>query len=133
MRIQLLIALLATAAVSGCNTTSTVSPSPKVTVAGKSLRVDYHYSINPDCSSIGQATIRILEAPKHGKVEIRETTDFPTFKESNSRFHCNTRRVPVTQIIYVPTPGYSGQDNFKADIVYASGSARIYDYKIDIR
>lgn len=133
MRIQILTAVLAAAAVSGCNTASTVSPSLKVTVAGKPLKVDSHYSINPDCSSLGQATVRVLEAPKHGKVETRETTDFPTFRESNSRHHCNTRRVPVTQIVYVPAPGYTGQDNFKADVVYASGSARIYDYKVDVR
>ena len=133
MRTKILMALLAAAAVSGCNTTTTVSPSLKVTVVGKPLNIDTHYSTNPDCTSAGQPTVRIIEAPKHGKVELRETTDFPEFKANNSRAHCNMRRVPVVQITYIPAPGYSGPDSFKTDVVYASGTARLYDYKVDVR
>ena len=133
MRIYALMALLSVAMVSGCNTANSVSSSLKVTTASKPLKMDLYYSINPDCSSIGQAVVRIIEPPKHGKVELKETTDFPYFRESNSRSQCNTRRVPATQVIYVPSPGYQGQDSFKTDVVFASGTARTYDYKVEVR
>ncbi|SCY28016.1 hypothetical protein [Microvirga guangxiensis] len=133
MRVYALTALLCTLAVSGCNTTASVSPPLKVTTAGKPLTVDSYYSINPDCSSVGKTVVRLVEAPKNGRLETKEATDFPSFRESNSRHHCNRQRVPVVQAIYIPSPGYLGQDSFKMDVIYPSGTARTYNYKLEVR
>jgi hypothetical protein len=133
MRSYSLFALFGVLAVSGCNAPNAVSPPLKFTISGKPLKVDVYYSINPDCTSLGSTTIRLIEQPKHGTVEFRETTDFPYFREGNSRAHCNTRRVPVTQVIYIPAPGYTGPDSFQTDAVFPSGSARTAQYKVEVR
>jgi outer membrane protein assembly factor BamE (lipoprotein component of BamABCDE complex) len=68
MRTCSLFVLLGALAVSGCNTTNSVSPPLKVAISGKPLKMDIYYSINPDCTSVGSTTIRLIEQPKHGRV-----------------------------------------------------------------
>jgi hypothetical protein len=36
-------------------------------IAGQRLRLDFLYSLNVDCSSMGFANVRIVEPPQHGK------------------------------------------------------------------
>jgi hypothetical protein len=102
-------------------------------VAGKPLKMGNYYSINPDCSSLGQPTVRVAEQPKHGRLEISQTTDFPYFSEGNVRHACNTRRVPVMQMTYIPDAGYNGSDSFQTDVVYASGQNQILRYRVEVR
>lgn len=131
MRIYGLIALLGTVAVTGCNSTPSHNPPLKVAVNGKPLKVDYYYSLNPDCSSRGATTPRITEAPRHGTVEFREALDFPFFKRDSEQAHCNSKRVPVTSVVYTPSAGYTGPDSFQVYLVFASGNPHVVNYKVE--
>jgi hypothetical protein len=133
MRTYSLLALVGTLVISGCNAANSVSPPLKVTISGKPLKVDVYSSINPDCTSRGSTTIRLIERPKHGTVEFREATDFTDYKQGDNRAHCSTRRVPVTQVIYTPAPGYTGPDSFQTDAVFPSGATRTVQYKVEVR
>ena len=124
--------ILGTVLLAGCNTTGTVS-GPKVTTGGKPLKVDIGYSINPDCSSRGRTDIRVLAGPQHGAVSVRDGMDFPAFKPDNTRHHCNTRRVPVTEIVYTPAGRYVGPDSFEVEFVFPTGNARTHTYRVEAR
>jgi hypothetical protein len=133
MRAYQSVALLGGLFLAGCNTLPVSNVGPKFALAGKPLKVDTQYSLNPDCTSIGTTTIRTIEPPRHGTVEVREASDFPFFKPENTRSQCNSRRVPVSQIIYTPAPGYSGPDSFRMEVIYPSGGGRDISYKIEVR
>jgi hypothetical protein len=131
MRLYGYAALMSMLMLAACNTTT--SSTPKVVVGGKQLKVDIAYSVNPDCSSRGTSTVRLIEAPRHGKVDMREGTDFPYFSQGNIHAHCNASRVPATQILYTSSGGYTGPDSFTAEFIYPSGRARTHTYKVDVR
>jgi hypothetical protein len=84
--VAIAIALLSASAAQGQSVT-------KYAVSGLPLKLDFAYSTNPDCSSIGRPTIRLSRAPEHGRVTFTQTTDFPRFAASNIRSQCTGRRV----------------------------------------
>jgi len=102
-------------------------------ISGRPLRILNAYSTNPDCSSIGQAVVRMTQAPQHGHVIIRSASIYPNFPASNPRSACNARRVPGVEAVYVSERGYLGFDSASFDIIYASGSYRQYTPTINVR
>jgi hypothetical protein len=74
---------------------------------GVSREVGFHYSLNQDCSSLGDIDVRVVEPPQHGTLEIRTGPVHPNFPETNPRFVCNTRTVPGKQDWYTPAAGYT--------------------------
>lgn len=116
----------------GCQTTGSSQSFKGVAVAGKPLKLGSARAINPDCSSIGTTTIRVLNGPVNGKVSIRHGADFATFGRNNLRSVCNTRRVPSDQLWYVSSkPGAT--DQVTAEYIYPTGAARTYTYNIEVR
>jgi hypothetical protein len=105
----------------------------KYVVSGRPLKLDFATSINPDCSSIGRATIRVSRAPEQGRVTVTQSTDFPRFPPSNIRSQCNGRRVAVAAINYVSQRGFIGTDNVEVEIIFASGSLRHENFTINVR
>src|SRR5690349_4944331 len=69
--------------------------STKGAATGAKQKIDTVYSIRPDCTSVGYATIRIATPPTHGKLTSEPGEDFPYFKQDNVRSACNTKKVPV--------------------------------------
>jgi hypothetical protein len=65
--------------------------------AGAKLRLDFLYSINPDCTSIGFATIRVVDQPRHCRITIDNGTGFTNFPASNPRTECNKRSGPAAR------------------------------------
>lgn len=118
------IALSATAA-QGQTRTKTV-------VSGRQLKLNFFYSVKPDCSSGGRPTIRVTRAPEHGRVPVAENTDFPNFPSSNVRSACNRRRVPVTTAYYVSQRGFVGTDNVQTEAIFADGSLTQRSYTINV-
>src|SRR5262249_14172386 len=57
----------------------------RAVAADQKLRLDFLYSLNPDCTSIGFATVRILEEPKNGKITVENGNGFTTFPQNNPR------------------------------------------------
>jgi hypothetical protein len=105
----------------------------RTVAADQKLRLDFLYSINPDCTSIGFTTVRVLEQPKHGKIEIENETGFTNFPARNPRAECNKRRSDGVAVIYEPEPGYTGTDSISLDAISPSGFLSKRHYAIDVR
>ncbi len=105
----------------------------RAVAANQTLRLEFLYSINPDCSSIGFATVRILEEPKHGKIRVVNEQGFTNFPSDNARHVCNTRKSDGVVVFYEPEPGYTGADSVSIDVIYASGNSAKRRYAIDVK
>jgi hypothetical protein len=105
----------------------------RAVASGGKLRLDFLYSINPDCTSIGFATVRIVEQPRHGRITVDNGTGFTNFPASNPRAECNKRRSDGVVVVYEPEPGYFGADSLDFDAIFASGSLSKRHYAIDVR
>ena len=105
----------------------------RAVASGGKLRLDFLYSINPDCTSIGFATVRIVEQPRHGRITVDNGTGFTNFPASNPRAECNKRRSDGVVVVYEPEPGYFGAGSLDFDAIFASGSLSKRHYAIDVR
>ena len=105
----------------------------RVVAVDHKLQLDFLYSLNPDCSSNGFATIRILDQPKSGKIAVENGTGFSNFPQNNVRFDCNKRRSDGVLVIYEPNPGFAGSDTVMIDVIYVSGSSAQRRYAIEVR
>lgn len=116
----------------GCQTTGQNFELRRVAVAGTSLKLGHYLSANPDCTSFGMPTVRILQRPESGSLSVREGLDFPSFVASNIRSACNTRRMPSMQLWYAPDRAGTTQ-RVSVEVIYSSGEARTFNYTIDVR
>jgi hypothetical protein len=105
----------------------------RVAPTDQALQLAFLFALNPDCSSLGYATVRIIEAPKHGKLAIEQGTGFSTFLESNQRFACNKRRTDGVNVSYTPEAGYVGTDSMLLDVINADGSYNKRHYAIEVK
>jgi hypothetical protein len=105
----------------------------KVVAAGHRLRVEFLYAIEPDCSSMGETSVRILEPPLHGNVTIHNGQGFTSFARDNQRYDCNMRKSDGTFVYYEPQPGFAGQDSVTLDIIFPTGQASRQRYAIEVR
>ena len=132
MRILLLLVTIAIA-VSGCQTVpggnANIFSGGRVAIVGKPLKLERFYAINPDCSSLGSTTIRVISGPQHGTISQRDEADFPYFVNANPRSACNRRRVPTRQLWYTAsTPGMS--ESIVVEVIYVNGAARNFTFKL---
>jgi transglutaminase-like putative cysteine protease len=119
------------------NPAAAPDPSPlelaKVVAVGQRLRVEFLYAIEPDCSSIGVTSVRILEPPHHGKVTIENGQGFTGFAKDNQRYDCNMRKSDGTFVFYEPEAGFAGKDSMTLDIIFPTGHSSRQRYAIDVR
>lgn len=133
MRISAFIALASTMVMLGGTTTASAQGQLRVVLNGKTLKVDSFGYLEPDCTSIGSTSVRLVSPPEHGKVQIKAGRDFPRFGRDNIRAHCNTKRAPATLIFYTPSPGYTGPDSFQVEAVFPNGTTNTGTYRLDVR
>ncbi len=107
--------------------------SHKVVNHGKEVLVIFFYSINPDCSSRGSASVAVGPPPQGGTVTSIHARDFPYFAPENPRSVCNKRRVEGERILYRANPGFVGTDSFVVQIVNANGDLSVVNTQIDVR
>ena len=100
---------------------------------GKNQRIDFLASVNPDCSSIGIPTVRLLEGPDNGVVTTDKAKDFLPFPKTNIRSKCNGRRVAGLKIFYQSTSEFFGVDRVKLLVISASGGEREATYSIQVK
>jgi hypothetical protein len=105
----------------------------RVAAIGQKLRVEFLYSIQPDCSSAGQTHVRILEAPQHGTLTVENGQGFTNFPRDNQRYDCNTRRSDGTLVFYEPEAGFSGKDSVTLDVIFPMGQSSKRHYAIEVR
>ena len=105
----------------------------RVAATGQRLRVEFLYSISPDCSSNGQTHVRIAEAPQHGALAIENGQGFTNFPKDNQRYDCNTRRSDGTLVFYDPESGFSGKDSITLDVIFPLGQSSKRHYSIEVK
>jgi hypothetical protein len=105
----------------------------RAVASDKKLRLDFVYSLNPDCTSVGFATIRIIEQPKHGKITVENGAGFTNFPKDNLRYECNKSRSDGVVVVYEPESEFKGTDSVLIDAIYASGTSRKLHYAIEVK
>ena len=105
----------------------------KVVATDQRLRVEFLYALEPDCSSMGVTSVRILEPPQHGKLTIENGRAFTGFAKENQRYDCNMRKSGGTLVFYDPEPGFAGNDTITLDIIFPTGQSSRQRYAIDVK
>ena len=105
----------------------------RAAASGMPLKLYFASSTNPDCTAAGQPTIKLVAAPQHGRTRISAARDFVTFRESNVRSVCNTRRVAGMSAHYVSQRGYTGFDSTTIEVIWPSGRLVRVTYNIAVR
>ena len=105
----------------------------KVAAAGKPLELYWAASVNPDCSSRGAVTIKVVEPPSHGRVTVNRTGVFTNFSAANVRQHCNTRRVAGVKAFYTSQRNYQGPDRVAFEVIWPSGKYERRNVSITVR
>jgi hypothetical protein len=105
----------------------------KVVAIGQRLRVEFLYALEPDCSSMGVTSVRILEPPQHGKLTVENGQGFTGFAKENQRYDCNMRKSDGTLVFYDPEPGFAGNDTITLDIIFPTGQSSRQHYAIDVK
>jgi hypothetical protein len=101
--------------------------------SGKNQRIDFLASVNPDCSSMGTPTVRLVEGPNNGVVTTDKAKDFLPFPKGNVRSRCNGRRVSGLKIFYQSTVEFFGVDRMRLLVISASGGEREATYVIQVK
>src|SRR5919198_1444671 len=128
MRVSILLAALLLS-----TTAAQAQYISKAAASGKPVRLVFANSTNPDCTPHAETTIRLIGAPRHGRVHISKARDFPTFALTNVRSVCNTRRVAGTLARYVSRRGFFGTDHLGIEIIFPSGRLVRRNYVIYVR
>jgi len=108
-----LVAILAP--ICGCAVTEPAptpasAPATVTVVSGERQRIDFISVLNPDCSSAGYVTVRVIAPPAHGELTIEKGIDYPTYPKDNQRYQCNLKKVPLVNVYYRSISGYLGVD-----------------------
>jgi hypothetical protein len=91
------------------------------------------YTVNPDCSTMGDAHITITKKPINGDVDFQKTEVFPAFKQDNVRFACDTKKVPAVEYFYTSRPDFAGSDSFTIEVLYPNGELRTIRINVTVR
>ncbi len=100
---------------------------------GKNQRIDFFASVNPDCTSIGLPTVRLVEGPSNGVVTTDKARDFMPFPKGNIRSKCNGRRLSGLKLFYQSTTEFLGVDRVRLIVISASGGEREAAYLIQVK
>lgn len=100
---------------------------------GINRRIDFFASVNPDCSSIGMPTVRLVDGPDHGVITTDKAKDFKPFPRGNVRSKCNSRRLSGLRLFYQSTSEFFGVDRVRLLILSASGDEREATYVIQVK
>jgi hypothetical protein len=93
------------------------------------VRIGSFYALDPLCVSLGRPSVTLVSAPIGGRVETRETRDYPNFPTSNVRARCDLRKVPVTEVL----SGFRGVDTVVFQVVFPRGQLVSYSRRIVVR
>ncbi|MCW6508984.1 hypothetical protein [Lichenifustis flavocetrariae] len=105
----------------------------RIVPSGVNQQIDFFASVNPDCSTPGLPTVRLVEGPSRGTVTTDKGRDFMTFARGNVRSACNKRRVMGVKLFYRSEKGFMGVDRVKILVISAAGTGREAIYAIQAR
>ena len=101
--------------------------------SGVLTKLDYFYSLNPECSSLGMPEIVLTAAPQNGTFQARAGHDYPKFSTDSNYHVCNSKLVPAAQFFYQSNAGYVGQDTVSVGLTFPDGGKREMTYKITVQ
>jgi hypothetical protein len=100
--------------------------------SGTNQRIEFLTALNPDCTSSGDITVRVIKQPEHGKLETTPASHFPGFSKQSNRYKCTQQKVKGVLVNYKPEK-YVGEDAFDILIIYPGGFAREVHYEMSVR
>lgn len=124
--------VLATALLASCFSDTRFS-IPKFAVSGKPLRLAFIWSLNPDCTVKGVATVRLLRAPEHGQVTIEQGPGYSNFRASSQYYPCNRQQTQGVVVSYTSKRGYTGTDAATVESIDPGGGYKVYEYAITVK
>jgi len=98
----------------------------------RKAQIDYVPSLNPDCSSVGYASVRVVEEPQHGTVAADHGTGFSNYLQNNPRSECNKRRTEGAVVSYAPNAGFTGTDSITVEVITPGGTSFKRHYAISV-
>lgn len=125
-------AILATTLLAACFSDTRFSV-PKYAVSGKPLRLEFVWSVNPDCTLRGFATVRLVKAPEHGRVTIEQGPGYSNFRQNSQYFPCNKQQTQGVIVSYASNAGYTGSDSATVEWIDPAGGYRQLEYAITVK
>lgn len=117
----------------GLSTSAAAADQVRTVPSGKNVRIDFFASVNPDCSSIGLPTVRLIDGPGNGVITTDKARDFMSFPQTNVRAKCNKRRLAGLKLLYQSTTEFFGIDRVRLLVISASGGEREATYVINVK
>jgi hypothetical protein len=105
----------------------------RVVASGKKQPMGFFTSLHPDCTSRGDADIRVTNQPEHGTVETTPTINFPGYPKEHVRYKCNEHKVKGVQVNYKSAEKYVGDDAFDLLALFPGGYAWEVHYDVSVR
>jgi hypothetical protein len=100
-----------------------VSNISLVAAAEVRTRISFQAAAEPDCTSM-QVTVRILDQPLNGKLEVQEESGFAYFPPPNPRSQCNDKQIWGTALYYTSNPSFRGNDKVEFETFIPNGGYR---------
>lgn len=96
-------------------------------VSDKDIQVGVYVNVKADCSSGPLPTIRLVEQPTRGKVNVKSgKVNARNYKQ------CLALEVPAYVAVYRSEPNFTGMDSFLLEVKYASGRTENQKIKVTI-
>jgi hypothetical protein len=105
----------------------------RVVASEKKTGMGFFTSLHPDCTSRGNADVRVTKQPEHGTIETAPDINFPFYAKEHSRYKCNQHKVKGVQVNYKSAAKYVGDDAFDLLVLFPSGIAWEVHYDISVR
>jgi len=126
------VILVAGVSLSSCVSTTTDGVRQQkyhaTAVSGERTRIGRDWSVNPDCSRRGDPSVRVLQGPHHGKLDIIREDVFPYWKGGK----CNSRKVLGNAQYYTSDRGFIGTDSVVTRSSYGTGSVQDSTTEINV-
>ncbi|GBQ96993.1 hypothetical protein GLI01_02490 [Gluconacetobacter liquefaciens] len=100
--------------------------------AGQPGIVNTWFMLNPDCSVVGQVTVRVQDMPAHGTVTIEPGAYYSNYAVGDQRQVCNMRPRQGVRAIYHPADGAVGPDRFSILVITPFGRSWTTDIHVVI-
>lgn len=124
--------LIALAALSGAAAAQENDRLDRTAAARQSIRVTSFYDLNPDCSHIGYATVKVVSNAMAGDVTIQRGRTYASYPPTSQRAACNNKSVPSVIVWYRSKSGFSGTDHFDIEIIWQNGDLWRRSVNVDV-
>ncbi len=103
----------------------------RVMATGTTLLLGHLAQVNPDCTSRGAITIRVLSGPSSGAIRIVHRADYGHFTSDFAQ--CSSRKVLGESVYYTPQNGFIGTDTVQLDVFGPSGGELTMYFTVTVK